>query len=96
MYLGVPLEGPTLLLGDNKSVVEGTTIPHRRLNKRHLMLSWHYVREAIATGAYEYAFVPGKINPADILSKHWAYRDVWSMLRPILFWEGNTKDSLER
>ena len=50
LYLGVPIEGPTLLLGDNKSVVDGSIIPHRRLNKRYLMLSWHYVREAITTG----------------------------------------------
>jgi len=28
--------------------VRGATIPHRKLNKRHLILSWHYVRQAIA------------------------------------------------
>ena len=60
------------------------------------MLSWHYVLEAIATGAYDYLFTSGKINPADILSKHWSYRNVWEMLRPILFWKGNTSDLLER
>ena len=95
-YLGVPIEGPTLVLGDNKSVVDGATIPHRRLNKRHLMLSWHYVREAIATGMYDYVHIPGSINPADILSKHWNYQNVWPMLRPILFWKGNTGDLIER
>ena len=90
------VEGPTLVLGDNKSVVDGATIPHRRLNKRHLMLSWHYVREAIATGMYDYVHIPGSINPADILSKHWNYQNVWPMLRPILFWKGNTGDLIER
>jgi len=24
-------------------------------------------------GTYEYVHIPGKINPADILSKHWGY-----------------------
>ena len=40
----------------------------------------------------DYVHIPGKINPADILSKHWGYRNVWSMLKPILFWYGNTGD----
>ena len=96
LYLGVPIEGPTLVLGDNKSVVDGATIPHRRLAKRHLMLSWHYVREAIATGKYEYLHIPGVINPADILSKHWAYRNVWIMLKTILFWHGDTVELIEQ
>ena len=90
MYLGVPIEGPSILLGDNESVVKGATIPHRKLNKRHLILSWHYVRQAIATGTYDYVHIPGKINPADILSKHWSYGTVWGMLKPILFWSGDT------
>ena len=90
MYLGVPIEGPSILLGDNESVVKGATIPHRKLNKRHLILSWHYVRQAIATGTYDYVHIPGKINPADILTKHWSYGTVWGMLKPILFWSGDT------
>ena len=34
----------------------------------------------------------GKLNPADILSKHWSYATVWPVLRPLLFWMGNTSD----
>jgi len=26
MYLGVPIEGPSILLGDNESVVRGATV----------------------------------------------------------------------
>jgi len=86
MYLGVPIDGLSILLGDNESVVKGATIPHRKLNKCHLILSWHYVCQAIATGTYDYVHIPGKINPADVLSKHWSYGTVWGMLKPILFW----------
>jgi hypothetical protein len=28
--------------------------------------------------------LPGECNPADIMSKHWGYRQVWSMLEAIL------------
>ena len=37
-----------------------------------------------------YSFINGKYNPADILSKHWAYVDTWPNLKPMLFWEGET------
>ena len=36
--------------------------------------------------------IPGENNPADILSKHWGYADVWPLLKPLLFWQGETKD----
>ena len=80
MYLGVPIDGPALLLGDNKTIVDNTTTPHGKLHKRHLMLSYHYIRESIASGSYKYAFVNGKDNLSDILSKHWSYNDVWPLL----------------
>ena len=36
------------------------------------------------------------MNPADILSKHWGYQQVWtSTLRPLLFWMCDTEILLE-
>jgi hypothetical protein len=40
-------------------------------------------------------FIPGAINPADILSKHWGYSQVWHRLRTLLFWHGDTADILD-
>jgi hypothetical protein len=92
-YLGVPIqEGSTRLFGDNGSVVKGGSMPHSPLKKRHQALSYHYTREAVASKAIDFQFIPGHLNPADILSKHWGYQQqVWaSALRPILFWKGDT------
>ena len=52
----------------------------------------HRVREAIAAGVLHFIHIPGAINPADILSKHWGYTQVKTMLKAILFWEGDTGD----
>lgn len=89
-YLGVPIYGKSYLFGDNQSVVTSSTIPHSVLTKRHNALSYHRVREAIAAGFIAFHFIQGKNNPADILSKHWAYNDVKGVLIPILYWKGNT------
>jgi len=92
LYLGVPIMDRSILIGDNKTVVDSTTQPHSRLARRHLMLSYHYVKEAIATGKYAFVWLDGKDNPADVLSKHWAFGSVWPVLQPLLFWHGNTRD----
>jgi hypothetical protein len=88
-YLGVEIQGPTRLFGDNGSVVKSGSMPHSPLRKRHHALAYHYTREAVASDALDFQFLPGHLNPADILSKHWGYPQVWaSALRPILFWKG--------
>ncbi len=89
-YLGVPIEEKSYMFGDNESVVNSSTELYAKLNKRHTALSFHRVREAIASGFILFTFIPGKINPADILSKHWSYSSIWPILQPIMFWKGDT------
>jgi hypothetical protein len=80
------------MFGDNKSVVDSSMQVHAKLHKRHTILSFHRVREAIASGMVVFSFIHGDINPADILSKHWGYSQIWSQLKPLLFWYGETND----
>jgi len=91
-YLGVPLHERSYMFGDNKSVVDSSTIIHAKLHKRHTMLSFHRVREAVASGMLLFTHIAGELNPADILSKHWAYNQVWPQLKALLFWKGDTAD----
>ena len=93
-YLGVPIRKRTYMFGDNKSVVDSSMIPHVKLNKRHTALSLHRVQEANAGDLILFHHIKGKMNPADILSKHWGYSDVWPMLKPLLFYEGDTSQIL--
>jgi hypothetical protein len=46
--LGVALDGPALMLGDNMSAVLNTTVPSSVLKKKHNSIAYHCVREAIA------------------------------------------------
>jgi hypothetical protein len=46
----VPVKDVAWMFGDNQSVVTLSTIPHSTLGKRWNALSYHKVREAIASG----------------------------------------------
>ena len=60
------------------------------------MLSYHRVREAIASGMVRFYHIPGEINPADVLSKHWEYQQIWKQLQPLLFWQGDTRELFDK
>jgi hypothetical protein len=83
-----------MMFGDNKTVVNTASVPHARLQKRHVALSYHKVWEAVAAGIMRFHHVRGKlnVNPADILSKHWGYTSIWKVLKPLMFWQGDTKE----
>ena len=89
-YLGVNIRVKSYMFGDNESVVNSSTLPHAKLHKRHTALSFHRVREAIASGILDFYHIRSEDNPADILSKHWGYQQVWQLLQPILYWRGDT------
>ena len=91
-YLGVPVKGSTYLFGDNQSVITSSTIPHSPLSKRHNALSYHRVREAIAGKIIKFFHIDGKINPADMLSKHCGHPQMWPHTRPLLFYSGDTSE----
>jgi hypothetical protein len=89
-YHGVPLGEKSYMFGDNKSVVDSSMTVHAKLYKGHTMLSFHRVCEAIASGMIGFYFIPGEINPADILSKHRGYAQISPQLKVLLLWKGNT------
>ena len=91
-YLGVPIDGHSMMFGDNESVVDTASVSHSKLHKRHNALSYHRTREAIAAGITRFFHVCSGQNPADFLSKHWDFPSVKAQLKPILFWEGDTAD----
>ena len=64
-------------------------------SKRHHLVSYHRVKEAIALKYLSFHWKDDISNPADILSKHWEFATVWPMLKPILFWRGETATQLK-
>jgi hypothetical protein len=93
---GSSVKHRSYIFGDNQAVVMNSSIPHSSLNKRHNALSYHQVREMIAVKILGYYWIDGKLNPADIVSKHWAYPLVWHLLKPLLFYSGDPGDLIEQ
>ena len=81
------------MFGDNQSVVTSSTLPESRLSKRHHALNYHRVREAIAAGISKFYFIPSEYNLADVLTKSLGYQKAMPLLRPVLFWKGETMEA---
>ena len=67
--LGVPVSDPTDLYGDNFSSIQTATIPDADLKKKHIAISYHYVREAVARKIVNVRHVFSHENFADICTK---------------------------
>lgn len=50
---GVSVDGPTILFCDNQSVVHNANHPESTLKKKHIAISFHKIREAVAAGVVE-------------------------------------------
>ena len=87
MYLGVLIRSKSCMFDDMKSVVDSASIPTSTLSKKSTLASYHKVREAIAAGYLQFSWKDGKSNPADILSKHWEFASIWTLLKTLLYWE---------
>ena len=79
MYLGVPVRPKSYMLGDNKSVVNSSSIPTSTLSKKSTLVSCHRVRETIAAGYFQFNWKEAKSTPSDILSKHWEIASIWPL-----------------
>ena len=83
--LGVPIDGPALMLGDNQSVVLNTTVPSSVLKKKHNAIAYHRVREAIAAKVIKFVHINSEDNFADILTKPLAPQKFYGLVKGLLF-----------
>ena len=83
--LGVPIDGPTQMFGDNLSVVLNTTVPSSVLKKKHNSIAYHMVREAIAAGYIRFNHIDSDQNIADVLTKPLGKQPFHKLVGPYLF-----------
>ena len=88
-YLGTPIHAKSFLFGGNRSVVTSATLPHSTLTKRHNILAFHRVREAIAAKLMAFYWIQSAHNLSDMLSKHWDHCTVYPTILKLLITRGN-------
>jgi hypothetical protein len=67
--LGLELDGPALMLGDNMSVILNTKVPSSILKKQHYAIAYHRVRKAIAVRIMMFAYIKSEESVSDVLTK---------------------------
>lgn len=67
--MGIPVDGPAYIYGDNQSVLANTTIPDSTLKKKSLSIAYHFVREGVARDEWRTTYVNTHGNEADLLTK---------------------------
>ena len=67
--MGIHVNGPTFVKGDNQSVLCNTTIPDSTLKKKSQSIAYHFVREGVARDEWRTAYVNTHENPVDLLTK---------------------------
>jgi hypothetical protein len=66
---GVPLDGPAVVYCDNQSVVHNGQRPDSVLKKKHNAISYHKIRECVASGVVTIYKINTEENTADLLTK---------------------------
>jgi hypothetical protein len=67
--MGIQVNDPVYVLGDNMSVIHNTSKPESVLKKKSNSICYHFIRESVAMGESLTGHVRSEENPADICTK---------------------------
>ena len=82
---GIPIDGPSNVFCDNKSMVTNSTVPTSTLKKKHNSIAYHRVREAVAAEVVQIAKVHTTENLADLLTKPLGASALKTLIQKILW-----------
>ena len=83
--MGVAVDGPTYIYGDNMSVINNTSKPESVLWKKSNSICYHFIREAIAMKECLTTHIPALRNFADLLTKCLSGKKRRDLVRGVLF-----------
>ena len=91
--MGVPIDEPIYVFGDNMSVIHNTQKPESTLKKKSNSICYHFIRESVAMGEALTCHIKSEENDADICTKilpGGEKRD--NVVRRILYFYGNVTE----
>ncbi len=67
--MGIPVDLPTYVFGDNQSVLANTSMPHSTLKKKSSSIAFHFVREGVARNEWLTTYLNTHLNASDMCTK---------------------------
>jgi len=67
--MGITVDEPEFVFGDNQSVLANKTAPSSRLKKKSNAIVYHFAREGCAHGKWRTTYININGNVADLLMK---------------------------
>lgn len=67
--MGIPVDFPTYVFGDNQSVLANSGNPFSVLKKKSSSIAYHFVREGVAKDEWRVTYISTHDNVADLLTK---------------------------
>ena len=67
--MGIPVDEPAYIYGDNQSVLANTSRPESTLKKKSNSICYHFVREGCARDEWHTSYVNTHDNVSDLLTK---------------------------
>ena len=83
--MGVPVDGPTYIYGDNMSIINNTSKPESVLKKKSNSICYHFIREVVAMKECFTTHVPTLRNFADLLTKCLSGKKRRDLVRGVLY-----------
>lgn len=82
--MGIKVDEPAFVFGDNKSVLYNTTDPESTLKKKSNAIAYHFVREGVARDEWRTTYINTDENVADLFTKPLRGPKRWKFVRMIL------------
>ena len=70
--MGITVDEPDYVFGDNQSVLANTTAPGSTLKKKSNTIAYYFIREGCARDKWRTTYINMDENVADLLTKHLA------------------------
>lgn len=67
--MGLHVDEPSFIFGDNQSVLANTTKPESMIKKKSNSIAYHYVREGVARDEWRTTYILTHDNVADLMTK---------------------------
>jgi hypothetical protein len=67
--MGIPVNGPCYICGDNQSVLANTTEPGSTQKKKSQSIAYHFFREGVANDEWRTSYVNTNENEVDLFIK---------------------------